>query len=282
MILVIGPYIGDFEQEVLTFRPWARWLYDRIDDLFEFEKVYIHTHFNRFFMYRDFIPDEFLIPVYENLSRDETNQQEYIHNSIDSRDYNILMRNIKDEIISREGCNKKDIQIEHLNYAKYMPHMPIYKKLFSKIQTDEIINDLNEYKDKIVFIPALSPRVKSEDILVEVRSLLKDYKDVIIVGDKKSRFRDENVILDRVDYIENGFKLIVDIISEARAVVCPLSFWTTICNLQQVPVFSWGAQVGQHKEGGVYWFGNKNCWALPNSDTKTILKMIEHFLKETQ
>ena len=196
MILTIGPYIGDFEQEVLTFRPWARWLYEQTRVLKEFQKVYIHTHFNRFFMYKDFIENDFLVPVYENLSRDEIGQQEYIHGSIDSRDYNILMRNIKDVIVKKEGCNKKDIQIEHLNYAKYMPHMPIYKKLFSKIYCDDSIE--TEYTDKVVFIPS---NICDKDELLEVRNLLKDFDDFVIIGDKKCRFRDYNIILNRVEFI---------------------------------------------------------------------------------
>lgn len=275
MILVIGPYIGDFEQEVLTFRPWARWLYEQTRDLPEFNKVYIHTHFNRFFMYKDFLDNEFHVPIYENLSRDEIGQQEYIHGAIDSRDYNILIKNIKEIIVKKEGCNKKDIQIEHLNYAKYMPHTPIYKKLFSKIHCEDSIE--TEYTDKVVFIPT---NTGDKEEMIKVKDSLTNFTDFVIIGDKKCRFKDDNIILNRVDYIENGFRLLVKIITEARAVVCPLSFWTTICNLQQTPVFSWGPQVGQHKEGGVYYFGNKNCWAIPDSNMNTTLKMIEYFLKE--
>jgi hypothetical protein len=278
MILVIGPYVGNFEQEVLTFRPWARWLYDRVNDLSEFQQVYVHTHFNRFFMYRDFISDDYLIPVYENLTRNELGQDNYVHADIDNKDYLHLIRHIKDIISDKTFTTKKDIQVEHLNYAKYMPHMSIYKKLFSKINYPTDIWPHSEYKNKIVFIPS-NECPKGQ--LHTIKIFLKDYEDVIIVGDRKCRFRDENVVLNRVDYIENGFKTIIKIISEAHCVITPISFWTTICNLQQTPVFSWGPQAGQHKEGGVYYFGNKKCWALPDINISTIIQMIEHFLKET-
>jgi hypothetical protein len=272
MILIIGPFVGNFEQEILTFRPWSRWLFERVKELPEFEKVYVNTHFNRFFLY-DFIDSDNLIPVYENLSRDELGQQDYIHNTIDTKDFNILIRTIKDRVCTQENVNKKDIQIEYLNYAKYMPHMPIYKKLFSRIDVDEE----SDLQNKIVFIPDNSCK-KSQ--LLAIKTFLDDYEDVVIVGDRKCRFKDKNEVLNKYDYVENGYKTIIKAITDARCIITPLSVWTTVCNLQQKPVFSWGANPGQHKEGGVYWFRNKDCWSLADLSLDTTLGMIEHFLKE--
>lgn len=273
MILIIGPFIGDFEQEILTFRPWARWLMDLYENDPEFDSIYIHSHFNRFFMY-DFISEDCLIPVYENLTRDEINQQEYIHTTIEPKDYNILIKNIKELIIEKENCSKKDIQMESLSYTKYIQPIPVFKKIFSKIQCDI---DIEEYTNKLVFIPS---NVCKRKELLKIKNFLKRYDDFIIIGDKKCKFKKDNSIINRIDYSENGYKLIIKIISSAKAVICPLSFWTTICNLQQVPVFSWGEQVGQHKESGIYNFGNKNCLAFPSSDMDVTLKMLKYFLQE--
>jgi hypothetical protein len=43
-ILAIGPYIGDFENELLQFRPYARWLTEAI----KWDKIYLSTHVNRY------------------------------------------------------------------------------------------------------------------------------------------------------------------------------------------------------------------------------------------
>ena len=150
--------------------------------------------------------------------------------------------------------------------------MPVYKKIFSRINYPENIWPHNEYKNKIVFIP-----YGEGDELQEVKNLLKNY-DSIIIGDKKCRFKDENVVLNRVDYIENGYQSIIKIISEARCVITPVSFWTTVCNLQQVPVFSWGEHIGQHKPDGIYHFRNDKCWAVPETNKQITLRMIEKFL----
>ena len=87
-------------------------------------------------------------------------------------------------------------------------------------------------------------------------------------------------MLSKIDYYENGFKLLIKMISEAKAVICPISYWTTICNLQHSPVFSWGESVGQHREDGIYHFNNSKCLALPADDMNIVLHMMEDFLEE--
>ena len=99
----------------------------------------------------------------------------------------------------------------------------------------------------------------------------------MVIGDKHTRLRKQNIIVPRVDYFENGYKMIFKIISEARAVFCPASFWTTICNQQEVPVFSWGEVVAQHKPGGIYWLGNEKSQVIWSE--KIPFDMIEHFLE---
>ncbi len=270
-MILLGPYIGNFEQEILTFRPYVRWLLD----ILEYDIAYVSTHSNRSFMYEDFILNDFIIPIFEDLSRDELNQEGYIHKNMTQKDYQILLRNVKDTIVEKEGCNKRDIEVYSLSYVKSTPPLSIYNKRFMPIGHSEI--DVQDYVDKIVFIP---DRVATGSILRLVRDCLLDY-DYIIIGDQKTRFTAENVVLNLVDYFENGWKYMIQIISKAKAVVCPLGYWTTICNLQAVPVFSWGANVGQHREGGIYHFGNKGCLAFPFTGNKKVLvSMLNHFLKE--
>lgn len=270
MIILGGPYIGNFEHEVMTFRPWLLWLFTRYD----IDKMYVNTHKNRSFLY-DFIPNENIMPVYEHISRDELGQNGYIHEQVDQRDFQSFVKNIKTQICElNDDCNKRDIITRNLSFVRSTPHYSIYNKTFSKIGNLDIENP---YKDKIVFIPYLG----EEPDLLKIKDFLKDL-DFIIVGDKCSIFQNENVVLPMIDYYENGWKLILKIITDARAVVCPLSYWTTICNLQQVPVFSWGGNVGQHRPGGIYYFGNQKCIVVPLNDIDSIINMLEHFLEETE
>ena len=166
-MILIGPYIGNFEQEVLTFRPYAKWLLD----ILEYDIAYVSTHSNRAFMYEDFISSNFIIPIFDDLSRDELGQEGYIHKNISQKDYQILLRNVKDIIIEKEGCNKRDIEVYSLSYVKSTPPLSIYNKRFLPIEHSEI--DVADYVKKIVFIP---DRSASGSIL----RLIRDYLDVTI------------------------------------------------------------------------------------------------------
>lgn len=247
MILLLGPFIGDFEQECILFRPYARWLVEVLD----FDKVYLGTHSNRRFMYEDFIQKDNIISIFENISRDEAGQVGYIHNTISQKDYQIFVKNLKEQVQAEENCSKKDMKLFNLSYIKSTPSVSIYKKLFSPVKNFNV-SIPDELKDRVVYIPDNSVK---KDVHKKVYKFLKEY-DVLVIGDRHTRLQKKNIIIPRIDYFENGYKLIFKIISEAHAVICPVSFWTTICNQQEVPVFSWGKVVSQHKPGGIYHFGN--------------------------
>jgi len=273
-ILLLGPYIGSFKEEVLNFRPYARWLFDVVDH----DIVYINTHSNRKFLYYDFVDSDHIVPIFENISRDELSQIGYIHNSIDQKDYNLMTRGIKDLISAKENIQKKDIVQYSVNYIKSTPSIEIHKKRFEKIIP--IKDEKNKYKDKIVFIPDESG---NKSILNNIKYYLNlENMEYIIAGDKRTYFQNENVVLNRIDYFKNGWKYIIQLIQEAKAVICPLSHWTTICNLHKIPVFSWGYNIGQHREGGIYHFDNKDCITISIDDETNfdiIISMINFFLK---
>ena len=261
-ILACGPYIGDFEQEVLTFRPYCRWL----QKVVEHDSIYINTHINRKFLY-DFIPEDNFIPVYEDLSRDELEQKGYIHNSIKRSNYNILLKKFKDEIIKKENCNKKEILQYNLNYIKSTPALPIYNKYFEKIKSADDI----EIKEKIVFIPHKN---RNYEEIFSIYENFKDKYDCVIIGDLTSEFPENNILSYKIDYFENGWKYIINYINKAKAVICPVSFWVAICNLQGVNTFSWGESVSQYKNTGIYYFNNDKLLLIPYSEDSDISKMI--------
>ena len=268
MILIAGPFVGNFEQEIITFRPWLMWLMLKSSP----EKIYVNTHKNRSFLYH-FAE---ILPVYEHISRNEIGQIGYTHTDVDNKLFQTMSKDIKNDVCKIENCSKKDIEIHNLSYVKSNHHISIYNKIYSPIKVAEDIE--NPYKGKILFIPASTEK---RDFLSKVKRLLREYHELVIVGDTRTRFKKQNVILSMIDYYENGFKLLIKMISEAKAVICPISYWTTICNLQQIPVFSWGPNVGQYREDGIYLFNNKKCVTFPSNDNiKVVLHMIENFLED--
>ena len=261
MILAFGPYVGSFEQEILTFRPYITW----INKLLYPTKTYVNTHFNRAFLYEDMVKeDNELIPIYKHLSRDELGQKGYIHDLLSLKDYGGYIKELKTFISDREDCSKKNIDVRNINYTKSIIQYPIYNKIFEGINTKNL-NTPDELKNRNVFIPF------GTDDMSDFYTYLKDKHDFIVVGDMTTSLTDENKILKYIDYFENGWKYIIGAISYAKVVVCPISFWTAICNLQGVPVFSWGNNPGQYRKGGIYHFNNKKSMILPDVDVKGFL-----------
>jgi len=268
-VLALGPYIGSFEHEILTFRPYARWLKEAIPH----DNIYINVHSNRAFLY-DFIPEENIISVFENLSRDESSQRGYIHDKIKQADFNLIIKRFKEKIVEIENINKKNIELHYLNYVQSTPPYSIYNKIFEEIQDTKI-----EQNSSIVFIPL---RVEEEQKMRWIYKHLLDNYNVDVIGNGNTYFRSDNKILSRIDYFENGWKTNIQSIINAKAVICPISYWTTIANMQSVPVFSWGNNVGQHKRSGIYNFDNKKCYTVPtrkDTSVQSILLMIDYFIK---
>ena len=272
-ILAIGPFIGDFEQELLTFRPYANWLLNVI----EHEKAYLSTHLNKTFLYDQLIDKNNIIPVNESLSRDEINQVGYIHKKLQQKEFNILVKKFKEKIIKLESCSKRDIDLYYLNYIKSTPPYSIYNKIFNKIKQSNIIIPSN-HENRILFIPSKNDNLKR---LLSIYNYLDENYNCLIIGNNDIWFDDYNVIASNIDYFENGLKYIIEYISKAKAIICPISYWTSLCNLQQKSVFSWGSNPGQYREGGIYYFGNKKSVVMPfdeDTDIEVIIKSIGHFL----
>lgn len=270
--LGLGPYIGSFEQEFLAFRPYVRWI-AHVSDI---DRIFLNTHYNRLFMY-DFIPEDKKIPINRSITRDEFKLRGYINKDMEVRDFNFLVRNFKDTISKRTGINKKNIEIEYINYTKRIKPVSIDKKIFEPIEIPDI-EIPEEHKNKIIIIPHKIENVK------RMKEIIDNIDDSIVLGDWSStNFQDDNVISDAPDYIENVYKYIIKYISEAKAVICPASFWTAVCNLQKIPVLSWGRNVNQYKHRGIYSFGNKRSVIfVTDKDVSStrILNMFDYFLEE--
>jgi len=275
MISGIGPYIGDFENEIIAFRPYARWLYEVVDA----DHTFICTHFNRSFMYEFIHPDN-IIHVGSNLSRDEFGQIGYIHKSFGKKDFNILLKIFKDNIADKILCGKKEIEIYSLGYLKSTPPCSIYNKIFERINVPDDVSIPDTHKNRVVFIPC---ETENEEKIHEIYNILKKRYDCIVIGDTKIYLPEENVIFENIDYFQNVYKYIIKYLDSARVVICPESYWTTLCCLQDVPVFSWGPNPGIYHSDGIYNFNNKKSLSFAadeNTDIDTIIRMFEYFMEK--
>ena len=271
-ILGIGPFIGSFEQELLAFRPYARWIVEVSD----FDDVFLNTHYNRVFMY-SFIPEKNKIPVNMDVTKDEFQLKGYINKNYEVRDFNFLVRTFKDVISKNTGFNKKNIDVEYINYTKRTKPVPVDKKVFEPINIPDISIPEN-HKNRVIIIPHKNENIK------RMNEVIKNIDNPLVLGDWNStNFQDQNVIGVLPDYRENVYKYMIKYISEAKAVVCPVSFWTALCNLQGVPVLSWGKTVNQYKNKGIYGFENsKSVVFVVDKETSStrILNMFDYFLGE--
>ncbi len=276
-ILAIGPYIGSWEEEIFTFRPYARWLAEAV----EWDQIYLSTHVNRVFLYQEFVPEDNILPVFQQFSRDEKNQKGYVHEKISKKDFKLILKDFKEKILEKEKCNRRDIEIHHLSYSKSTPPYSVYNKIFDKIP-DITVKIPKKNEDKIIFIPAKTEKLEK---LAYIYNWMKSNHNVIVVGSTDTWFSSDNVILKKIDYFENGWKYIVRYIQKARAVICPASYWTGIANLQNKPVFSWGMNPGQYRTGGIYNFGNNKYSVIPADDDTSpdiIIQSMENFINEVQ
>jgi len=272
-VLVCGPFIGDFEREILTFRPYCRWLQEVIDH----DVMYISSHSNRSFLY-DFIPEDNFLPVYDNLSREETDQKGYINKQVIQKDYNLFVRNLKDNVMDRESCNRKSVIHYTLNYIKSTPPYPIYNKIFESVVIPDIeISESNGRR--VVLIPH---KAETEERIGRVFEHLRDNHNCLIIGDMNTHMPYINKILRYPDIFENCWKYMFAYMKDAKAVICPVSFWTAICNFQGFPVFSWGEGVSLYKNGGMYDFNNKKSMVIPSdkdTEPEIIIRSLKYFLE---
>jgi hypothetical protein len=179
-ILALGPFVGDWETEVTLFRPYMNW----IAKILNYDKVYLSTHCNRSFLYDNI---ENIIPVYENLSRDELLQKGIVNITLSQRDYIIIQRKILSQIVSQYGKNKPILYNFFLNYTNRNIHYPFYKRIHKKIITENFLE-----KDDIIFIPDV--RESKEKIEILYNELIKKH-NISVLGDMKTYLLEENIAL---------------------------------------------------------------------------------------
>jgi hypothetical protein len=219
--VLFGPFIGDFSTEIITNRPYARWIYEVLKP----EKIFVATHSNRCFLY-DWAET---IPVFEDLSRDELNQNGVLHNSVSQKDVILITKKVKSLI------PEKDIIHINIMYSKNVHWYPLYKKIFTSID----IGKINK-KNLILFIPSINEKYAATREIHD--HLCNEFGDAVIVaGDMKTHLHENNVMFRNPTYFKDIYYDMIRLISEAKVVVAPNSHWTLIAQLQKTPVVSWGS-----------------------------------------
>lgn len=269
-VVAFGPYIGNFEQEVLMFRPYIEWTLKNVDEI---DYVVISSHFNRKFLYEG-LYDKF-IPVYKQLSRRETLQSGYIHEDVKQKDYVVLTKSLRDKVSELTNISKKNVEIMSVPYIRCSPPISIYNRSFSPIQVP-----INNSKCNVIFIPDMC---MNEELSYAIYNELCKSFNVTILGDTNCNLSHDNEILGDIDYLNNGYFKMITAITNSVAVVTPCSHWTAICNIQKIPVISWGDTVGPYKEGGIYHLGNKKSRVVYHDDdskVESLLNQINGFLNQ--
>jgi hypothetical protein len=216
--IAIGPFIGSFESEIILFQPYVKWLMSVLKP----DNVYVSSHKNRKFLYPKNVT---FFPVYEDLTRNEFNQDKVVHKDVNGRDYNIIIKKFKQDVQS------KDVFYYNVPYSKHA-WIPEYKRIFEPIEHRPVKDS------KIIFIP--SDMEKSVTLDMIYKKLLSSCDGLGVVCDMKSHLPAHNILLRDPMYFANVYRNMIDNIAGARCVICPSSHWTYICDLFNIPSFSWG------------------------------------------
>lgn len=265
-IILCGPFVGEFREEILSFKPFVDWL----NAFFSFPKIIISTHYNRKFLYEH---KNEIIPIFSQYTKDEISQNGHKHNKINSRDYVYLTNEIRERVSKRYSINKGDIVIYNLGYSSLIK-LSYYQKIFFPFLSPST----STKKDKILYIPYYS-RPRREHMEV-IDTLFKKGLEVEVIGDMKTKIKEYNDLLDEYNYNDIVYSYILKKMMESKIIITPCSHWTILSNLHHLPVFSWGKNVSSYKS--MFRFGNDKCTIVPfsNSDASILKKSVNSFLEQ--
>lgn len=266
-VTAFGPFIGDWKTEVFIFRPFIKW----VSEIINIDNIYISSHINRFFLY-DWLDKENFIPVYENISRNELLQNGFLHKEYTKTDYNLLFKVYRNDVLKRVD---KYVNFFQINYTKIFSY-PFYCRLYMKINIDRDIKNDGGY---CLYIP---DNIENSNVCESVYfMLLKEFKDnVLVCGDMKTHLNDYNTVLFKKDYFQYGYEYILSYINNAKAVICPMGFWTFLSNLQNKPVYSWVTKKGNTSYRNM--LQGKKYNIVQTNEPKMIFDGFKNFLKNVK
>lgn len=259
-VIGVGPYIGSFKEEIINFLPYCRWIVKNYKD----QKVYVSSHHDRNFLY-DFILEDRFFRVVTELSRKDSCQEEHRHTDISQEDYKILVKRFTNNIKGKEP--KAIIKILNLGYSRRKVHYDMDERIYKPIKVEK------NKSLKVVFIPQNSEK---ENVIKHLYSKIKDMYDVLVMdGPECYQLEDCHC------YSPDQWKEYVETICSAKVVVCPVGFWTFLCNLQGVKVVSWGEGISPYKTDNIFSFGNQPLVFPTDESTSSekIIKTVSYYLE---
>ena len=262
-VLLAGPFVGSFSEELLSFRPYITWVSKVLNK--QIDSVVVSTHVNRMFMYQNAYTT--CIPIEREWTFDELNQVGILYKALNRRDYLNYTGKIVTQVSEETKKSRENIKIHNLNYTQNYQPCSDFQKIYTSIPIPTDIKK-SVTKDTILYIPSFE---ETEERAYKLYELLKINYNVIVIGDAKTHLQEKNLIMKRTDYLTNVYKCIIKWASECKMVVCPASHWTFLCKLQGVNVFSWGQNVAPYKFG-------TNSSLLPTCPETKIEKIYDQFL----
>jgi len=254
--VLIGPYIGSFKYEILTFIPFTNYLIS----VLECDNFVIASHSNREFLY-DHIPNKEFKCISNHITRDELNQIGYMYSDVTKTQYNQISKMIKSDIDIKEQHN--------LPYIKSTNTISYYQKIFVPFNFKAQGNKTQ----KIIFIPDNSENMK------DLYHNIKDIYDVLVLGDMNNGMQMENILLQRLDYFDIVYKYIFESVHTSLFVITTCPEWALICNLQNIPLIYWGDDSSMYKSDGIYGFENDQVISLKHIDTDMVKHMFNKVTK---
>lgn len=256
--VLLGPYVGDFANEILTFRPYMRYISHITDPPAD---IYISSHINRSFLY-DWIPVDRFIPIYEHISRNEPSQTGFIHSDITKTEFNQITKFIRNQI----PCDT--VEIQTLPYVKSVNGISIYQKIYTNFT-------IPEYHTESVDIVGIFDNSKQSS---EVYDISSKNHDITVLGGMNNGLEDMNILLKNIKYLDN-YLIMFNYIKNAKMVVTNCGEWALICNIQGIPLFYWGSDFSLYKGNGILSFNNKKCMSVCEMDSNSISTMISYHYK---
>lgn len=266
---ILGPFVGDFESEILHFLPYCYWLTLNVFD----NQPFVASHFNRRFLY-PFIDDDHWYNVYAHLTRNEKGQVGFVNDGLSRNDFNHYVHLLRDEIAMIKNVDKKNVLSISLPYGKAFNPVENHKKVYPTFK----INDHLPTTKKPIFIPS---KEENEDRLLYIvdRLIGRFGQDsFLVVGDSSCLIKKKNQLTVSGELV---YARLINLISSSPLVLCPAGIWTLISNVQKSNVFSWG-DINQYRPGGVYHQGNGHFDGVISDNDTSIQNITNMIIKKIE
>ena len=220
-IVLLGPYVGNIKEELFTFKPFVDWFKRH----FKYRNLFISTHYDRSFLYKDKN-----VPIFKQYTHDVLNQFNHTHKQINSYDYQVIKKSVIEDILSISSYKKSDIITYDLGYSFYS-NICFTQRIFLPLDLIPV------KKHKFLFVPDNSRKWKEN---LSVYRFLSDISDINII-----------------DFNLMSYEEIIRQVLGSEIIITPASHWTLLCNLHNKNVFSWGKNISVFKS--YYNFDNEKC-----------------------